>query len=158
MPGGIKVNGLPEIEEMLNRLGESAYKVGKAALYEGAKVVADSYTAAVNSIAVSARRWHNEPGGRLPTRAERDALKIGIARFRDDGLDAVSTIVGVPDGYTTINGRKKATKLIARSINSGTSFMQKQPVFRKAASASRGPAREAIIRKADEMIEQLVIH
>lgn len=158
MPGGMKTSGLPELEEMLSRLGESAYKVGKAALYEGARVVADSYTAAIKSIAVSARRWHNEPGGRLPTRQERDALAIGVARFREDGLDAVSTIVGVPDGYTTVNGRKKATKLIARSINSGTSFMQKQPVFRKAASASRGPAKEAIIRKADEMIEQLVIH
>lgn len=158
MPGGISTNGTAELEEMLNRLGESAYKVGKAALYEGAKVVADSYTAAVKSIAVSARRWHNEPGGRLPTREERDSLGIGIAKFQENGLDEVSTIVGVPDGYTTVNGRQKATKLIARSINSGTSFMKKQPVFRRAATTSRAPAQEAMIRKADEMIEQLVIH
>ena len=158
MAGSMKTSGTEELEAMLAKLGESAYKVGKAALYAGAGVVADAYTAAVSSIAVSARRWHNEPGGRLPTKEERDALKIGIARFRDSDPNEVTTIVGVPEGYTEVNGRKKATKLIARSINSGTSFMQKQPVFRKAATSSRAEAQAAMIRKADEMIEQLVIH
>lgn len=158
MPGSMHTDGTEELAAMLGKLGESAYKVGRAALYEGARVVADAYTAAVDRIAVSARRWHNEPGGRLPTKEERDAIHIGIAEFRGDGGPEVNTIVGVNDGYTTVNGRKKATKLIARSINSGTSFMKKQPVFRKAASSSRTEAQAAMIRKADKMIEELVIH
>ena len=158
MAGSMTTNGTKELEEMLAKLGENAQKVGKAALYEGARVVADAYSAAVGTIVVSNRRYHDEPGGRLPTKEERDALKIGIARFRDSDPNEVTTIIGVPEGYTTVNGRKKATKLIARSINSGTSFMQKQPVFRKAATSSRAEAQAAMIRKADEMIEQLVIH
>ena len=158
MAGSMRTEGTAELAAMLAKLGESANDIAKGALYEGAKVVADAYTAAVGRIAVSARRWHKEPGGRLPTKEERDAIKIGVADFRGDGGAEVDTIVGVPEGYTTVNGRKKATKLIARSINSGTSFMQKQPVFRKASSSSRNAAQEAMVRKADEMIEELVIH
>lgn len=157
MAGGMQTNGTKELEAMLSKLGESATKVGKGALYEGARVVADAYTAAVGKIHVAARRWHEEPGGRLPTKEERESLHIGIARFRTD-VSEVSTLVGVDDGYTVVNGREKATKLIARSINSGTSFMKKQPVFRNAASSSRSAAQEAMVRKADEMIEELVIH
>jgi len=158
MAGSMKTTGIKELEAMLSKLGESAFKVGKAALYEGAGVVADAYTEAVGRIGVAARRWHNEPGGRLPTKEERDSLHIGIAKFRDDGISEINTLVGVEDGYTTVNGRKKATKLIARSINSGTSFMKKQPVFRRAASSSRTAAQDAMVRKADEMINELVIH
>lgn len=157
MAGSMRTEGTAELAAMLAKLGESANDIAKGALYEGAKVVADAYTAAVGRIQTAPRR-SKETGKRLPTPEEKEALGIGVARFRGDGGAEVDTIVGVPEGYTTVNGRKKATKLIARSINSGTSFMQKQPVFRKASSSSRNAAQEAMVRKADEMIEELVIH
>ena len=153
----MKTEGTEELSAMLAKLGESATDIAKGALYDGAKVVADAYTAAVGRIQTAPRR-SKEAGKRLPTPEEKEALGVGVARFRGDGGAEVDTIVGVPEGYATINGRKKAIKLIARSINSGTSFMQKQPVFRKASSSSRTAAQEAMVRKADEMIEELVIH
>lgn len=155
MAGTQHTTGLDELMAMLRKLDEDTTAIAKRALYIGADVVADAYTNAVNSIRVGARRWHKEPGGRLPTQAEKDALKIGIAKFREDGSDEVNTIVGVPNGYTTVNGRKKATKLIARSINTGTSFMKKQPVFRKARSQSTRAAQEAIVAEAERLIDQI---
>lgn len=154
MAGQQTTVGLDEVMAMLNKLDENTEAIAKRALYIGAKVVADAYTAAVNSIRTSARRWHREPGGRLPTREEKDALHIGISRFRGDTTE-VDTIIGVAEGYTTVGGRQKATKLIARSINSGTSFMQKQPVFRKASSTSRRAGQEAVVAEAERLIDEI---
>ena len=156
MAGTQQTTGLDELMAMLRKLDEDTTKVAKRALYIGAGVMADAYTNAVQSIRVGARRYHKEHGGRLPTQAEKDSLKIGIAKFREDGGgDEVNTIVGVPNGYTTVDGRQKATKMIARSINTGTSFMKKQPVFRKARSQSTRAAQEAIVAEAERLIDEI---
>lgn len=97
----------------------------------------------------------------------------GIATFRKNGTE-VQTIVGFQSaGYVSVgwnhmanssrtkykmqNGKVKHTSkvqgkavrmkpipVIANAINSGTSFMQKQPFFRKAMSSSKGGAEAAI--------------
>ena len=155
MPGSMTTNGTEELAEMLGRLGEEAPKIAAQSLYEGARVVADAYSEGARSI-ITARRRHNEPGGRFPTPEEKEAvMNTGIARFNKDGAE-VDTLVGVAEGYAYPNGRKKAIKLLARSINSGTHFMHRQPVFRRAASQSRGKAQDAMVAKADELINQIV--
>ena len=77
--------------------------------------------------------------------------------FRKNGGE-VDTLVGVTGnaGYAMVGGKKKAVRLIARAINSGTSFMVKQPVFRRAASASTGAAKAAIVSKAEKMCEDII--
>ena len=157
MAGSVKTTGLKELEEKLGKLGAAAPKIASAALYEGAGIVANAYSEAVDSIVTGVRRFHKEPGGRLPTPEEKAALKSGIARFNKEGSE-VNTLVGIAEGYADVRGNKKAIKLLARSINSGTSFMQKQPVFRKAASKCRKAATEAMVRKADELIEEIMLH
>lgn len=97
----------------------------------------------------------------------------GIAKFRKDGTQ-VNTIVGFQSaGYVAVgwnhmsnkartkykmkDGKISQTKkvagkatnmkpipVIANAINSGTSFMTKQPFFRKAATQSKGGAQAAI--------------
>lgn len=157
MPGSMRTDGTEELAAMLGQLGEEAEHIAKHALYEGAAVVANAYKSAASRIVTSARRYHNEPGGRLPTPEEKAAvMNIGIANFKGDGGSEVDTLIGMPEGYAMINGRRKAVKLIARSINSGTSFMKKQPVFRRAASSSRGAAQQAMIAAADEMINKII--
>ena len=65
-------------------------------------------------------------------------------------------MIGASEGYVQIGNRVVAIKLLARSINSGTWFMKKQPVFRKAQSSSKSAAQEAMIRTADALIEQII--
>lgn len=154
MPGSQTTVGMEELQETLKALDENTERIAKRALYVGARVVADAYERAVDSIRTAPRRWHDELGGRLPTPAEKEALKIGIARFRGNTAE-IDTLIGVANGYTVINGRQKAMKLIARSINSGTSFMHKQPVFRKAESTSRRPGQEAVIAEAERLIDEI---
>lgn len=155
MAGSMKTTGTEELSRMLGELGEKAPAVAAQALYEGAAVVANAYKAAASRILTAPRR-HREPNGRLPTPEEKAAVQgaVGIARFRKDGTE-VDTIVGEPEGYANIRGHRKPIKEIARSINSGTSFMVKQPVFRKASSSSRAAAQAAMVAKAEEMINEL---
>ena len=154
MPGAMKTDGTEVLIKMLSSLGNQTMNIAASALYDGAGVVADAYAKAVDNIRTSERR-HQEPGGRLPTPEEKEALKAtGIARFNKD-VDGVDTIVGVAEGYTSLKGRKKAIKLLARSINHGTHFMKRQPVFRMASTTSRLAAQNAMIEKADELINKI---
>lgn len=154
MAGGMQTNGTEQLISMLGRLGEDAPQIASKALYAGAAVVADAYSKAVDSIKTAPRR-HDENGKRLPTPEEKEALRAtGIAKFRKD-QDGVDTLVGAAEGYAMVKGKRKAIKLLARSINHGTHFMKEQPVFRRASSQSRTQAQNAMVEKADELINQI---
>ena len=155
MAASMKTSGTDELISMLSTLGDKAPDIAAQALYDGAGVVADAYSQAVDQI-MTAKRRHKEPGGRLPTPEEKEALKAtGIARFNKD-YDGVDTMVGVAEGYANLRGRKKAIKLLANSINHGTNFMKKQAVFRRAQRTSENAAQNAMVAKADELINQIV--
>ena len=155
----ISTEGLDELSAMLAKLGDKAQGVASGALFDGAGVVADAMKAAVDSIGTAPFQYAPPGQHRLPSPEEKAALvgKTGIAHFRKNGSD-VDTLVGVTGnaGYAMVGGKKKAVRMIARSINSGTSFMVKQPVFRRAASASTGAAKAAIVSKAEKMFEDII--
>ena len=155
----IRTDGIEELGSMLARLGEKAQDVASGALFEGAGVVGDAFTNAVRSIRTEKFRYAGNGKTRLPSPEEKAALegKSGIAKFDKSG-DEVNTIIGISGaaGYADVNGKPKAVRLIARSINSGTSFMKKQPVFRKAVSTAKGPAQKAIVAKAEEMFKEII--
>jgi len=177
MPFTIQVEGLEELERKFARLPETAAKVAAEALYEGAGVVADSVSGAIQGIATEKFKYAEGGRTRKPSPEEKAILmgaRHGVAKFRKDGT-GVQTSVGFQNsGYgeitwnhaKTIGGSRtkykegasgkmvhaskgsgasmKPVALIANAINSGTSFMQKQPFMRKAFTKSRGPATAAI--------------
>lgn len=159
----IKTDGLTEVGEMLARLGNQAGDVASGSLYEGAGVVADAFTRGTASISTEKFHYLAKPEltgtKRYASPEEKAALigKSGIAAFRKDGAE-VDTVIGFSGdaGYTEINGRKKPVIEIARSINSGTSFMHKQPVYRKAVTSSQRAAKAAIVAKAEEMFNKII--
>ena len=80
----------------------------------------------------------------------------GVSKFKKSEV-RVETNVGLRNaGYGSIAGKSKPIPLIANSINSGTSFMQRQPFFRKATSRS-GAAAAAIENKLRAEIENLSV-
>ena len=157
MPGGMKTNGTDELSAMLGKLEAEAGNIAAQAMFEGAGVVADEYTKAVNGIQAKRMKFPFPEGKlRLPTPEEKAALvgSIGIKQFSKNGSE-VFTVIGPAEGYRDVNGKQKAIKLIANAINSGTSFMKKQPIFRKAASASRKPAQEKMEKTAEKLIDKI---
>ena len=151
--------GLDQLGRMLAQLNNKAQEIASGALYDGAGIVANAMNAAVQSIRTEPFRYATEGKMRLASPQEKAALerKIGITKFRKSGSE-VDTMIGISgtSGYTQIAGKQKAVRVIARSINHGTSFMHKQPVFRKAKTQSQEPAKEAIVSKAEQMINEII--
>lgn len=151
------VNGIEDLSRKLSELGDRAEEVAARALYDGAGVMANAYSQAVNSISTDKFRYAFGGEKRSVSPEEKAALqgKIGIAKFDKNGSE-VGTAVGISaGGYVEIAGKKKAVRMLANAINSGTSFLVKQPVFRRAATQARDAASEAIVAKADRLIEEI---
>lgn len=152
------VTGMDELIHKLEKLGEKAQDAASLALYEGARVTADAVGGAVQGIATEPFKYAGNGHKRKPSPEEKAVLtgaKHGVAKFRK-GITKVDTSVGYKNsGYGEIKGKTVPVPLIANAINSGTSFMQKQPFIRKAFSQSKGAAEAAIENKLREELEKL---
>ena len=156
MPFSIQWVGAEELIRKMDKLPEKAVKVAAEALYEGAGVMADTVSRAVQGIATEP--FHYATGGqkRKPSPEEKAALlnaRHGIAKFRYDGTEIRTSIGFQQAGYAEVNGRRKPLGQIANSIASGTSFMEKQPFLREAFVKGKKAAEAAIeagIRKRED--------
>lgn len=158
MSTSVTTSGIAEIEAMFDKLGAESQKVAAHALYEGAKVMADSVTSSAGGIRSEAFRYGTPEHRRYPTPEEAAAAQSAttISKFGNDGM-SVSTTVGTSNGgYANINGKSVPASLLARAINSGTSFMVKQPFFRKAVNSARQSATSAIVADAQRIMDEIV--
>lgn len=154
----IQIEGMDELIRKMGKLPEEAAKVAARALYDGAGIVADSVSKSMQGIRTEPFKYAAGGRQRLPSPEEKALIlgaRHGVAKFKKNGV-SVQTSVGLQNaGYGNLNGKTKPIPQIANAINSGTSFMKKQPFMRKAFSQSQGAAKAAIeagIRSyADEM-------
>ena len=156
-----EVTGLNEMIQKMDKLGEKAQGIASEALYEGAGVMADQVSQAVHGIATKRFKYPAPPGKtRMPSPEEKalvESAKHGVARFKKNGL-SVQTSVGFQNsGYGTLTGKTVPIPKIANAINSGTSFMNKQPFFRKAVSTGKGAATARIEAEIKKRIDELDI-
>ena len=153
MPYTVKTEGLNELSRALESLGNAADGIAAQGLYEGARVMADAVRQSVQSIQTARFRYVKNGGQRLPSPEEKAVLenaKIGVAKFRKNGI-RVDTSVGIQNsGYGTLNGKTVPVPVIANAINSGTSFMKKQPFVRKAANSGGKKAIAAMTASIEE--------
>lgn len=156
----IQVTGMDELLRKLEKLPETADKVAAEALYEGAGVVADSVSRAVQGIAVEPFKYAAGGRTRYPSPEERaivEGAKKGISKFRRTGTE-INTSIGMQNaGYAYLGRKVKPVPLIANAINSGTSFMKKQPFLRKAFSQSKSKATAAIEAGIQKRVEEFDI-
>lgn len=159
MSFSFQVTGLDEILAKMDQLPKQAARVAALALYEGAGVMADSVGQAVQGIATKKFKYPAPPGKmRMPSPEEKAVLmnaRHGVAKFRNTGTE-INTSVGWRNaGYGTINGKTVPVPKIAAAIESGTSFMKKQPFFRKSVNRAKGPAAAAVesgIKSREDML------
>ena len=150
------VTGIEELTKMLQKMGDDAQKVASMGLYEGAGEMANEMESQANSI-------ETEPFHyavfltRQPSPEEKAVLlgKAGIAKFDKNGTE-VNTAVGYGNaGYAMIAGRRKPVPKIANAINSGTSFMPKQPFVRRAAANGGPRASQKIVDYIEKAYEAM---
>ena len=143
----MKVNGMEEISEMLTAMEERAPAVASKALYEGAGIMADEIRKGAASIRTAPFKYASNGETRLPSPEELEIVQTaaaGIAKFNKNGTE-VDTSVGFRNaGYAKLKGKTVPIPKIVNAINSGTSFMKKQPFVRKAASQATPKALKAM--------------
>lgn len=158
MPYYLKVDGMAELSEMLGQLDEQAQGVASKALYKGAGIVADELRSSAEQIRTAPFHWTMN-GQRLPSPEEKEIVlqaSAGIARFDKNGLE-INTSVGFRNaGYAELKGKTKPIPQIVNAINSGTSFMSKQPFVRKAARSGGQKAIEAMRADIEEAFETII--
>ena len=152
----MQVEGIEELSRKLTALGDKAEEVASRALYDGAGVMANAYRNAAASVRAQPFRYAVFKK-RDPSFEEKAAIQgqTGIARFDKNGSEVQTSVGFSGSGYVTIAGKQKAVRKIANAINSGTSFMNKQPVFRKAATQTAPAASAAIVAKAEKLIDEI---
>ena len=156
----IQIQGLDELSRKMDQLGEKAQGIASEALYEGAGMMADQVSQAVHGIATEPFKYAAGGRKRRPSPEEKAILegaRKGVARFRKSGTE-VQTSVGMQNaGYGSLNGKTVPIPKIANAINSGTSFMDKQPFFRKAVSQGKGAATAKVEAEIKKRIDELDI-
>lgn len=160
----IEMKGIEQYLAKLNRL-EMATKdeiLGKA-IYEGTKIVADSIKANIEALPTDENLGPSLPGEpplQGPTQIQKQGLldSFGITPMGYDG-DFLHVKLGF-DGYNSKKTKKwpngQPNQMIARSVQSGTSFMKKHEFVKRAVASSRKKAKEAMEKSVQESIEKIM--
>lgn len=156
MPYTMQTEGADDLLNMLQQLGEKAQGIAAKALYDGAGKMADEIEKQAG--AVHTAPFHYAVFLQRDVSPEELAAikgKVGIAKFQRDGVNANTSVGYASSGYTTVAGKLKPIPKIANAINSGTSFMKKQPFFRKAVTTGTKTASEAMTKKIEAEIDAM---
>lgn len=143
----LKIDGMAEISEQLTKLETEAPAIAAKSLYEGAGVMADSMQKGVATIRTAPFQYARDGQTRMPSPEEKAIVEqaaVGIAKFDKNGTE-VNTSVGFRNaGYAMLAGKRVPIPKVVNAINSGTSFMKRQPFVRKAVNSGKAKAVQAI--------------
>ena len=136
----ISFPGFESYEKALRELGADADKICKAAVYDGAAIVAD----AIRASYYSQPHPYSEHGNEV-------IKSMTLSKIRnDDGY--VNTKVG----FVGYDSEGTATAIIARTLESGNSHQKKKPFIRPAVNRVKEAAIRAMGDKIDKMTKQIV--
>lgn len=160
----IDFKGIDEYAKVLATLGNDSEEVIKSAVYKGAAPVADEIKTGLKGLPIEEGENGLPPVGTpehkltgVSRRQKADLLdSFGLAPIENDN-GYIQTKAGV-DGYGSIKTKKypKGTPNVAlmRSIESGTSFREKHPIFRQATNRARKRAEKAMADEIDNQLKQ----
>ena len=153
--------GLGNYELMISRLAQGTEHVAGKAIYAGAGIVADEIRKEIQSLPVVDGYGTVEdplPGG--VTRQQKEGLLdgLGISPMENDG-GYLNVKIGF-DGYNQTRTKRypqgQPNQLVARGVESGTSWKQKKPFVRPAVNASRKRAEGKMAEVLDEGIKKIM--
>lgn len=155
-----KFEGVDELVAQYEKLDRNSHEVIGKAIYQGASVVMKSVVSAVDGLTVDNRFGTETAPTNGPSTIQKIGLQqsLGIAPMRQDG-DFWNVKIGF-DGYNSVHTKTwpqgQPNSMIARSIESGTSWMRKQPFMRKAEQSSRGACERAMSDVVDKEIAKII--
>ena len=154
----MNVDGMAELSEMLEKMENEAPKAAARALYTGAGMMSEEIRKGAGEIKTAPFKYAKPGETRLPSPEEKEiilAAGAGIAKFNKNGTE-VDTSVGFRNsGYAELDGKMVPIPKIVNAINSGTSFMKKQPFVRKAARTASNKVLEAMRKSIEAEFEAI---
>lgn len=156
----ITLKGLAEYEAKLNRLSAlSRDKVIGAAVYDGAAVVADAVRAEIQALPVDDSHDKNTKLDGPPSETKQALLDhMGVTPMRNDN-GFVNVKIGF-DGYagkpTPKYPQGKPVPMLARAVQSGTSFMQGHAFVKSAERKCRKKAEEVMKKRVEKEIQDIM--
>jgi hypothetical protein len=156
----LQFKGLEEYEAQLLKLrGLTEQMIGEA-IYEGAAIVADEVKKGIESIPIDDRYV---AGGTMLhgiTQEQKQGLidGFGIASMQNEN-GYLHVKLGF-NGYNSMRTKNfpngQPNSMIARSVNSGSSFRQRIPFVDNAVNSAKSRAEEKMKQKLDEAIEKAI--
>lgn len=152
--------GVDDLISQYQKLANDTDAIIGSAIYQGAKVVMRAVESSVEGIITDNRYGTAEQPTSGPSSIQKEGLRhsLGIAKLRDDnGFKNVK--IGF-DGYNRVKTKTwpqgQPNSMVARSIESGTSWMQKQPFMRKAEQSSRSACERVMGEVVDKEIKKII--
>ena len=154
--------GVDDLIAEYSKLYDNTEKMIGKAIYQGAGVVFKSIQQAVDGINTDDSHEFgtsdNPKSG--PTSIQKQGLihSLGIAKMRNDG-GFRNVKIGF-DGYNYVKTKTwpkgQPNAMVARSIESGTSWMSKQPFMRKAENSSKRRCEQVMADTIDKELTKIV--
>ena len=153
--------GLNDYELMISKLSKGVDDIAGKAIYAGAGIVADAIKENIKALPI-VRGYGTEkdplPGG--VTAPQKSGLidGLGISPMQSDA-GFLNVKIGF-DGYNATKTEKypqgQPNQLVARGVESGTSWKKKSPFIRPAINASKQRAEDEMARILDQEIEKVM--
>ena len=152
--------GLNDYELMISKLSKGVDDIAGKAIYAGAGIVADAIKENIKDLPI-VRGYGTEkdplPGGVTAPQKAGLIDGLGISPMQSDA-GYLNVKIGF-DGYNATKTEKypqgQPNQLVARGVESGTSWKKKKPFIRPAINASKSRAEAEMARILDQEIEKI---
>ena len=152
------IKGIDEYTNQLEKLSDDSTTIIQKCLYDGAKIMADAVSNAIDTIPTRSNKEYGSESNILSgiTAKQKAGLKesFGISPMSDRN-NQQSVKLGF-DGYNDVRTDKypsgQPNLLIARAIESGTSWLQPCHFMSKAVNANKGAVEQKMADTCDAEI------
>lgn len=160
----LKMRGMEEYERMLSKLSsvDTVREICGKTIYSGADIVADAIRAGIKSLPEVDDYITGTSGARGTgvTASQKQGLLDGFGISPMGNTDGSYNVKLGFDGYNDTKTKAypagQPNSMIARSVNSGTSFRKKIPFVDDAVRQSRKKAEAAMVETAGGEFEKIV--
>ena len=131
------------------------------AIFGAAGIVADEIRTTLEQVPTDEGFGTSGAPTRGPKKRQKEGLmqSLGIASMQDDGTGYLHVKIGF-DGYNDIRTKRwpngQPNQMVARSVESGTSWMEKNAFVRKAVNSSKARAVEFMKQSVDKSTEKIM--
>lgn len=161
----MKVQGTEEYALKLSKLGKDINKVAGKAIFGAADIVANEIKANIANLEAKHDKYNlaafrKKEKGMLTIAQKKGLLEsFGITKMEKNEKGYIDVKLGF-DGYNSVKTKTypkgQPNQLIARTLESGSSFMDPVPFVRPAVNATRRAAKEKMQQVIDEEAKKIM--